>query len=102
MIDGGRQEQTYHGSRVWTPRDWNISLGPSVELVYKRAQTEGQQFFGQRQENGRGLTSLRATLLATLTPPTLYLGQKAEPHLGLMNSPCGNSLLARVYNCLFS
>lgn len=96
-VDGGIHWQTCH-----SPRVWNISPGPSVEHVFKNVQMEGQQFFRQRQENGRGFPSLGATLLAIPTPPTLYLGQKAEPHPGLMNSPCRNSLLARVYDCSFS
>lgn len=42
--------------------------GPSVGCVFKRTQMKGHPFFKRRQENGRGLISLRSTLLAIPTP----------------------------------
>lgn len=84
MVDAGIQWQTCHSP---PPTVWNISPGPSVECVFKRAQMEKQQFFRQRQENGRVMTSRGHCAGHTNTSHPVP-GRKAEPHPALMNSPC--------------
>lgn len=68
-------------------KDLGCLPGLSVGCMFKRTQRKGHQFFKRRQENGRGLISRGSTLLAILTPPTVQLEQKAEPHPALMNFP---------------